>query len=131
MPDASTILLSLKVLVAGVTVLFAASLAALLAGNIRLHGRINTVFLILTLTTVFGFEVLLRLGTDVVSHFSPEARAMLKVHLYFAIPAACLLPLMYASGIKRRRSLHIGLGLIFAILWIGTVITGLVFLPHA
>lgn len=130
MPSGPEIILALKVLVASVTALFALSLAALAAGNKRLHGRINVAFFVLTMTTVLGFELLLRLGTDVTSQFSDEARNALRVHLCFSVPAALLLPLMLLTGIRRRRGVHVPLGLAFAALWIGTFVTGVFFLPH-
>lgn len=124
------ILLTLKVLVAAVTVLFAAALAAIAAGNRKLHGRINTAFFILTLLTVLGFEVLLRLGTDVTSQFSDEARQALRVHLCFSVPAAVVLPVQFAAGVLRYKRFHVALGAVFAVLWAGTFVTGVFFLPH-
>jgi hypothetical protein len=130
MPDGPMILLILKVLVSAVTVLLVASLVALAVKRPRWHGRINIVFFILTMTTVLGFEVLLRLGTDVTSTFSDDARAALRIHLGFSIPAALVLPLMLLTGLRRRKRLHVGLGIVFLILWIGTFITGVFGLPH-
>jgi uncharacterized membrane protein YozB (DUF420 family) len=130
MPTGPQILLILKVLVAAVTVLFAASLVALAKKNFKLHGRINTAFFVLTMLTVIVFELLIRFAIDVTTTFSPEARAMLRIHLYFSVPAALLLPVMFLSGVKRRRALHVPVGIVFAILWAGTAVTGLVFLPH-
>ena len=130
MPTGPDIILALKVLVSAVTVLFAASVFAIATGRRRLHGRINLAFFALTTATVLGFEVLLRLGTDVSAGFSPEARAALKVHLVFAVPAALLLPLMLWSGATRRRRLHLPLAAAFTALWAATVYTGLVTLPH-
>lgn len=124
------IILTLKVLVAAVTVLFVASLVALAAGRKRLHGRINWVFFILTITTVLGFELLLRLGTDVTSQFSDDARHALRIHLGFSVPSAVFLPVMLLTGAKRRREVHILLGVAFAVLWTGTFVTGIFFLPH-
>ena len=124
------IILTLKVLVATVTVLFVASLIALAAKRVKLHGRINLVFFVLTITTVLGFELLLRLGTDVTSRFSEDAKQALRIHLFFSVPAALVLPLMLLTGIKRRRSIHVPLGLLFAALWLGTFVTGVFFLPH-
>ena len=54
------VILTLKVLVATVTVLLIASLVALALGKPRWHGRINTVFFALTMLTVFGFEMLIQ-----------------------------------------------------------------------
>lgn len=130
MLDGPTILLTLKVLVTAVTVLFAAAVAAVATGNKRLHGRINGLFFVLTMTTVFGFELLIRLGTDVTASFSPEARAALRVHLSFAVPAAVLLPVMFWSGWTGRRRLHLPLAAAFTVLWAGTFVTGVFFLPH-
>lgn len=125
------IILTLKVLVATVTALFAASLAAIAAGNKRLHGRINTAFFALTMLTVVGFEVLLRLfSTDVTSQFSDEARQALRVHLCFSIPAAVVLPVQFVLGVRGYRRAHVPLGLLFAVLWAGTFVTGVFFLPH-
>jgi len=126
----STIILTLKVLVTAVTVLFAASGWAIATGRKRLHGRINTVFFVLTLTTVLGFELLIRLGTDITSTFSEEARQALRIHLCFAVPSAMLLPVMLWSGWTGRKRLHKPLAVVFAVLWIGTFVTGVIFLPH-
>ncbi len=131
MPDGPTVILILKVLVSAVTVLFAGSLMALASGRQKLHGLINKVFFVLTVTTVLGLEVLLRLGTDVTANFSDEARAALRVHLFFAVPSALLLPVMLISGVKRRRVFHISVGVGFLALWTGTFITGVFFLPHS
>jgi hypothetical protein len=68
-----TIIYILKCLVLLVTALFLAAIAAIATGSKRLHGQINTVFFILTMTTVVAFELLLRFGIDVTSGFSPEA----------------------------------------------------------
>lgn len=131
MPDGPTVIVTLKVLVSTVTVLFAASLVALAAGRTRLHGRINGVFFALTMLTVLGFEVLLRVGTDVTSQFSPEAKQALRVHLMFSVPAAVLLPVQFFLGVQHARRLHIAFGVAFTVLWIGTFVTGVFFLPHS
>ena len=130
MPSGPEILLTLKVLVTAVTLLFAAAVAAIAAGRKTLHGRLNTAFFVLTATTVVGFELLLRFGVDVSSTFSPEARQALRIHLGFAVPAALLLPVMLWSGATQRRRLHLPLAVAFTLLWAGTVFTGLVTLPH-
>jgi uncharacterized membrane protein YozB (DUF420 family) len=130
MPTGPEILLALKVLVTAVTVLFAAAVAAIATGNKRLHGRLNAAFFALTMTTVFGFELLIRLGIDVTASFSPEARAALRVHLSFSVPAAVLLPVMLWSGWTGRRRLHLPLAVAFTVLWAGTFVTGVFFLPH-
>jgi len=130
MPTGPQILVTLKVLVSIVTILFAASLVALARKQFKLHGRINTVFFILTMITVLVFEVLIRFVIDVTSTFSPEARAALRVHLCFSVPAALLLPVMFLSGVKRRRWIHVPVGIVFALLWTGTFITGVFLLPH-
>ena len=113
-----------------VTVLFAAAVCAIVAGHKRLHGRLNTAFFVLTMTTVVGFELLIRLGTDVTASFSPEARAALRIHLSFAVPSAIVLPVMFWSGWTGRRRLHLPLAAVFLVLWGGTFVTGVFFLPH-
>src|SRR5205085_8259203 len=130
MPTGPEIILTLKVLVATVTVLFASAIIAIATGHRRLHGRINAVFLTLTLVTVAGFEVLLQF-VDVKSAFDPAAREALRVHLYFAVPSAVVLPAMFVTGVRRRKRLHLGLSAVFAALWAGTFVTGVFFLPHS
>jgi hypothetical protein len=129
MPTGPEIILTLKVLVTAVTVLLLAALAALAAGNRRLHGRINTVFMVLTLSTVVVFEVVLQF-VDVKSAFDPAAREALRVHLWFAAPSAVIIPVMYLSGRTGRRRLHLALSAVFSVLWAGTFVTGVFFLPH-
>jgi uncharacterized membrane protein YozB (DUF420 family) len=124
------IILTLKILVATVTVLFFASLIALAIKQKKWHGRINTLFFILTMLTVVVFEILIRCVVDVTTTFSPEARSALRVHLCFSIPAAILLPIMLYTGKTHKRSVHIAFGVLFFTLWMGTAITGIFFLPH-
>jgi hypothetical protein len=130
MPTGPEIILTLKVLVTAVTVLFAAAVGAIATGRRALHGRLNTAFFLLTLATVLGFELLIRLGTDVTATFSDEARRALRVHLTFAVPAAAVLPVMYWSGRTGRRRVHLPLAVLFTALWAGTFVTGVFFLPH-
>lgn len=129
MPSGPDIILALKILVVAVSVLLAASLVAIAGGRRKLHGRINTAFLILTLTTVAGFELLLQF-VDVKSAFDEATREALRVHLWFSIPSAVVLPAMYLTGRAGRRSLHLGLGFAFLVLWTGTLVSGVFFLPH-
>ncbi|HUR55572.1 MAG TPA: DUF420 domain-containing protein [Gemmataceae bacterium] len=129
MPTGSEIILTLKVLVVTVTVLLAAAIAAIAAGNRKLHGRINTAFFALTMLTVFGFEVLLQF-VDVKSAFDDHARKALRTHLWFAVPSAVVLPVMFLSGKTRRRKLHLACAVVFVALWCGTFVTGVFFLPH-
>jgi hypothetical protein len=130
LPSGSEIILAIKVLVAAVTLLFAASVWAIATGRQKLHGRINVVFFAATMTTVLGFELLLRLGVDVTATFSASARQALRVHLLFAVPAALLLPLMLWTGARHMRRLHLPLAALFTLFWLGTFVTGLFFLPH-
>jgi len=124
------IILTLKVLVVAVSLLFAAAIVAIASGRKKLHGRINTAFFILTMTTVVGFELLLRFFVDVSATFSEEARQSLRIHLCFAIPSAILLPVMMLSGIARLVKLHVCCAVLFTLVWIGTFVTGVFFLPH-
>ena len=131
MPTGPQIILTLKVLVTVVTVLLIASLVALAMKKPRLHGRINTLFFVLTMLTVVGFEVLLQFFVDVSATFDAQARDALRTHLYFALPSAVLLPVMLLTGLTRRKSVHVSLGVAFAVLWTGTFVTGVFYLPHA
>lgn len=124
------IILTLKVLVSVVTVLFAVAVWAIATGRKKLHGRVNTAFFVLTLTTVVGFEVLLRLQGSVKDHFSPAQKQALLVHLCFAGPSAVLLVVMMGSALLKWKRFHIACGLLFAVLWLGTFVTGVFFLPH-
>ena len=130
MPTGPQIILTLKVLVATVTVLLLASLVALAMGKPRLHGHINTVFFALTMLTVFGFEVLIQFGVPVTSAFDDAAREALGIHLCFAVPSAILLPVMLFTGKTRRKSTHIAFSIVFSLMWAGTFVTGIFFLPH-
>lgn len=133
MLQAGTIILILKVAVVAVTGLLAASLAALWRGNYRLHGRINTVFFVLTLAAVLGLEAVVNVLAPglLEEHLrSHEAQSALQTHLWFSIPSAALLLVMLPTGWRHYRRVHIGLGLIFLGLWTGTFITGVFFLPH-
>jgi hypothetical protein len=126
------VILTLKVAVAAVTVLLLASLFALARGNYRLHGRINLAFLVLTLTAVLGLELVVRvLDPQVFDYFDETTRRALRIHLMFSVPAALLLPVMYITGRGGRGALHFALALVFAVLWAGTFVTGIFFLPHA
>ena len=124
------IILTLKVLVVAVSVIFAAAVVSIALGRKKLHGRLNTAFFILTMTTVVGFEILLRCFVDVSATFSDEARQALRVHLYFAVPSAILLPVMMFLGVKKWVTMHVACGVLFTLLWIGTFVTGVFFLPH-
>lgn len=124
------VIFTLKLLVSAVTVILIGSVWAIATGRRRLHGQLNLLFFILTMTTVLGFELLLRLGTEVTAGFSPEARQALRIHLIFAVPSALLLPVMLWSGWTRRRGLHLPLAALFSATWLGTFITGVFFLPH-
>jgi uncharacterized membrane protein YozB (DUF420 family) len=127
------VILILKVAVAAVSVLLLASVVALAAGRVRLHGRINLAFFLLTYTTVLGFEGLIRFGPrDLFAYITenPEMQAALNVHLCFAIPSALLMPVLLFTGLRRYRRVHLMLAVVFAVLWIGTFITGIFYLPH-
>jgi len=123
-PNGPQIIITLKVLVATVTVLLVASLVALVLKRPRLHGHINTAFFVLTMLTVAGFEALLQ-WVDVSATFDDVARQALRTHLWFSVPSALLLPAMLVSGKMRLKRLHIALAVVFSLLWTGTVITGL------
>lgn len=125
------IILALKIAVIVVTLLFLFSLLALSRGNYRLHGWINIAFFTLTALALVGLEVIVRLiQPDVFDYFDRETRVVLRVHLCFSLPAAALMGAMLYTGLTRRREVHLYLAGAFTILWIGTFITGVFFLPH-
>ncbi len=125
------VILTLKIAVITVTLILLAALVALARGNYRLHGRINLVFMILTLGAVLGLEFLVRWhDPHLFDYFDAETRQALFVHLWFSVPSAFLLPVMYVTGRLHARRLHIALAIIFSVLWTGTVVTGLLWLPH-
>jgi hypothetical protein len=130
LPSGPHIILTLKVLVAFVTGLLLASILALRLGRPRIHGRINTVFFVLTMITVVGFEVLLQF-VDVSAAFDEQTRRALRIHLWFAIPSALLLPIMLFTGQTGRKSTHVAFAVAFGILWAGTFVTGVFFIPHS
>jgi uncharacterized membrane protein YozB (DUF420 family) len=124
------VILSLKIAVAAVSVLLAASLVALLRGNVRLHGRINIVFFALTATALIVFEYLIRFfdPTMFEEYLTPDQQRMLYVHLCFSIPSALLMPVMLFTGLRHYRAVHLTLAVVFGALWIGTFVTGIFFL---
>jgi uncharacterized membrane protein YozB (DUF420 family) len=123
------VILTLKIAVAAVTVLLLTSLLALWRGNYRLHGRINLAFFTLTLIALLGLEVMVRIiDPAVFSYFDEAARRRLFIHLCFSVPAAIVMPAMLYTGLTHRRGIHLTLAVVFAMLWIGTFITGIFFL---
>src|SRR5580765_2805791 len=130
---AEIVLLSLKIAVIAVTLLLIASLTALAFGKYRLHGRINLVFFILVLAALLGFEATAHLvNPGMLQKFlsQQDALGMLYIHLGFSVPAALVLPAMLYTGLQRHRKVHITLGIVFLLLWAGTFVTGVFFLPH-
>jgi uncharacterized membrane protein YozB (DUF420 family) len=128
------VIVGLKVAVIAVTLLLLASLIALARGKVRLHGRINIVFFVLTGLALFVFEVVLRfLNPDAFDYFNadPVLRQALNVHLCFSVPSALLLPFMLYTGLSHRRIAHLILAFVFGVLWFSTFVTGVFFLPHA
>jgi len=131
---AENVILTLKIAVIGVTLLFLSSLVALARGNYRLHGRINLVFCMLTLAALLGLEVVARLVEPDLfkDHFNrTQTWEALYIHLCFAMPSALVLPLMLYTGLRGMRAVHLGLAVVFVILWTGTFTTGVFFLPHS
>jgi uncharacterized membrane protein YozB (DUF420 family) len=127
------VILTLQVAVALVTVLLLASFVALYRGQYRLHGRINLVFFTLTLAAVLGLELIVRVVSPKVFDYireDPLLYRALNVHLCFSVPSALMMPVMLYTGLTRRRKYHLMLACVFGILWTGTFITGIFFLPH-
>ena len=126
------VILALKIAVLAVTVLFLSSLIALARGNYWLHGRINVAFFVLTATAVVALEVLARVvNPDLFNYFDADTRKILAIHLCFSLPSAVIMPFMLWTGLTHRRRIHLALAVVFGILWTGTFITGIFFLPHS
>ena len=133
MLTAENVILTLKVAVVAVTLLLLGSLVAVARGNYRLHGRINLVFFVLTATTIAGFELLIRVvRPDLFGYIAEndDLRRALTVHLCFSVPSALLMPVMLYTGLTHRRRAHLALAAVFGVLWSGTFVTGVFFLPH-
>ena len=114
------------------TVILLAALVAIATGRQRLHGRLNVIFFTLTLVTLLGFEVVIHIIYPDMSSYIKEHEELariLRIHLCFSIPSALLMPVMLYTGLSQRRRLHITLAVAFAILWTGTVVTGVFFMP--
>jgi hypothetical protein len=126
------VIVILKIAVSAVTVVLGASLVAIARGQRRLHGRLNFVFFGLTATALLGLELLVRVLDpslfDYINSNEPLRQA-LQTHLCFALPAALLMPLMLTTGLLRWRRVHLTLAVVFSVLWIGTLATGLFLLP--
>jgi hypothetical protein len=130
--SAENVILTLKAAVILVTALLLASLAALASGRYRLHGQINRAVFGLTLAALLGLEGLARLVSPGLfqEYFDrTDAWAAFYTHLAFAVPTAVVLCVMLYTGLHHRRALHIALGVGFLVLWTGTLITGVFFLP--
>ncbi|MGF1581743.1 MAG: hypothetical protein ACFCD0_20630 [Gemmataceae bacterium] len=133
MYTAGNVILLLKVAVSAVSVLIIAALISLALKKPRIHGWINTIAVVLTLTALLGLEVFARvLDPDLFdNHFTDtDTWTEFYVHLAFAVPAAILLPIMWLTGRTYRVRIHLPLGIVFLVAWIGTFITGVFFLPH-
>ena len=125
------IILTLKVAVVAVTLLLLASLIALAKGRQRLHGRINIAFFILTVIALLSLELAARIvDPRLFDYFDEPTRRILAIHLSFSLPSAFLLPFMLYTGYTHRRRVHLTLAFVFSILWTGTFITGVFYLPH-
>ncbi len=125
------VILTLKVAVGAVTLLFIAAVIAIARGRKKLHGQINRVFFALTVVTVIGFEVIIRVVNPALTDgFTPGQHTALRIHLGFSVPATVLLPAMLFTGRRHLRRVHLPLAVLFTILWAGTAITGIGFLPH-
>jgi uncharacterized membrane protein YozB (DUF420 family) len=125
-------ILTLKVAVCAVTILFLTSLVALARGNYRLHGRINMVFFSLTVITLISLELVARIiDPKLFDYFDEKTRQILAVHLFFSLPSAAIMPVMLFTGLTHRRRWHLTFAVLFACLWIGTFVTGVFFLPHS
>jgi hypothetical protein len=132
---APIVILVLQLAVVTVTVLFAASMVAIATGRRRLHGQLNTAFFVLTSAAVLGLELVVRLVWPSLSaeFFDPAGpyRGPLLTHLMFSVPATLALGVMMYTGRYRRGRLHRALSVVFVVLWVGTVVTGVFYLPSS
>lgn len=125
------VILLLKVAVGVVTTMLVCSGIALAKGKYRIHGLINTWMASLTLITVMGFELLVRVvGIKVTEGWDDATKFALKVHLCFVIPLVPIMVFMLITGWRRRRRIHLSIAVLFIILWVGMFVTGMFFLPH-
>ncbi len=128
------VIVALKVAVLAVTVLLLCSLFALARGNYRLHGRINVVFFTLSLMAVLGLELVARvlIPVDFEKYImgNPAVHEALQTHLWFSVPSTFLMPAMLYTGLKGHRTVHLAFAVLFGVLWTGTFVTGIFFLPH-
>jgi hypothetical protein len=125
------VILFLKVAVGVTTLVLVASLVALALRRPRLHGVLNVIVTALLFVAVLGFEAVLHLvGVDVTAHMDDAAREALTVHLWFAVPLLPAVVAMLFTGRKRRIAWHLGMSLVFVVLWVGMFVTGMFFLPH-
>jgi len=127
------VILSLKYAVGAVTVLLVFSLIALAKGKIKLHGKINLVFFILTVAALFLFEIVVRMIDPML--FSglwknAELAKSLKIHLCFAVPSAFLMGIMLFTGLKKLKVWHRSVAIVFLVCWVGTFYTGIWWLPN-
>ncbi len=127
------VILSLKYAVGAVTVLLVFSLIALAKGKIKLHGKINIVFFILTVAALFLFEIVVRMIDPVLFSGLWKNAVLaksLKIHLCFAVPSAFLMGIMLFTGLRKFRVLHRRVAIVFLVCWIGTFYTGIFWLPN-
>jgi uncharacterized membrane protein YozB (DUF420 family) len=127
------VILALKVAVLSVTCLLLSSFVALWRRNYRLHGRINLTFFILTSVALVGLEVVARLIDPNLFDYieaDPQLKRALTIHLCFSLPSAAIMPLMLFTGFTHRRRIHLSLAVVFGVLWTGTFVTGVFYLPH-
>src|SRR5207245_7431143 len=88
------VILVLKVAVCAVTLLLLTALIAVARGNYWLHGRINMVFFVLTVTALFGLELVARvIDPTLFDYFGDRTRRTLAIHLCFSL----LLAAVYAG----------------------------------
>ena len=125
------VILILKIAVGVTTLILIASLVALGLKRPRLHGVLNILMAVLLFVAVVGFETALRLlDVDVTAHMDDAAKAALTVHLWFSVPLLPAVVGMLLTGRHRRIRWHLGMSLVFVVLWVGMFVTGMFFLPH-
>lgn len=123
------VILGLKIGVSAVTVLLIASGTAIALGRVRLHGRINIVFFILTTLTVVGFEFIIRfVNPQLTDSFSRGSKTG-PAHSPVVFGALRHHAAIHALDNTKSPQTPRPTGHSLCMLWTGTFITGVFFLP--
>lgn len=93
-------------------------------GNIALHKKINGTIVVVTLAGVLGLILTVLLGWQYQSITTP---LRMTIHRSFSMPLFLSLILAAYFGLKGNRKMHLRFVYITIPLWMGTLITGILF----